>query len=468
MRTLVFSISLLLSANTFGQLEQGGSPERLFDLGYRLQSDESFRKRMLGSYGVLSQREPPITETEQVILEKAVEMFEVNTAYAQTMLEAMLKQEANVSATFNYLLGNLYFENEEYILAENEYRRAIEKFPDFQRAWRNLGALRMRSEDTDGALDAYARAVQLGDNSSGTYGRLAYCHFLKGNVRSADAAYTLAILQDPENRQWLEGKVELYMQAGRFEDATEMLDELISIAPESSIYWLAQSNAYLALNKHRLAARNIEVVRSMGKAHRAELQQLASLYAYLGVGSKSYSYFSDILSSGEKPAIADLIEAAMSLQEKGDLQSSLKILGLVDLNENDIPEQDAELYFQLRASLAEQTEQPQQAIAYWEKASRRSPTNGQYLLRLAKLHKDLDRIDQAQVLAERAELDPAATFQATLFRSKILVEERRFGEALPLLQKALKLNPSDSLQNLYNRIVEAEALVRSDTPSEPL
>ncbi|MDQ8187166.1 tetratricopeptide repeat protein [Pelagicoccus sp. SDUM812002] len=427
-----------------------------FDLGYKLQSDDAFKKSFLGSYGVNSENEPSISEVESVVLEKVSKMFEVNTAYAQRMLETLVTDEAGVSATFNYLLANLYFENEEYLLAETEYKKAIEKFPSFQRAWNNLGVLLMRGEDTEQAMKAFSRSIELGDTSAGTYGRLAYCHYELKNFLSAEAAYTQAILHDPRNPQWLEGKVEVYMASERFEQAALMIDELITRYPGAPNYWLAQSNAYLALDKNKLAARNLEVVHKMGKAGSNELYQLGRLYSLLGFGELAFRRFELTDRLNERY----LLESALVLQDRGETSTATSILNLLKKPVEEMSPEDSSLYFRLQASLATNSGDSEKAIEYWERAREQDPLNGEHLLRLAALYLKQQQREKAYLLAERAEQDERTTFQALLTRSKLLVEDRKYSEAQQLLSKALQLQSSESLQNLYTRVVEASAQTR--------
>ncbi|MBC2604570.1 tetratricopeptide repeat protein [Pelagicoccus albus] len=451
---------LLQIAFTIALLSSHSRGQELFDLGYRLQSDSQFRESFLSSYGINAENEPPITELESVILQKVAEMFKVNTAYAQTMLESLVSENTKTSATFNYLLANLYFENEEYLLAETEYQKAIEKFPSFQRAWKNLGVLLMRGDDIEKSMQAFSKSVSLGDTSAGTLGRLAYCHFLLGNFLSSEAAYTQAILHDPENPQWLEGKVQVFMESGRFEEAALMLDELIRRYPTSKIYWLAQSNAFLALSQNEQAARNIELIRGMGAAGTDELNQLGRLYASLGLGSLTYRTFSELVEKEPNSATLSIVEAAIALQEKGDNTTAKELVSLLEPDEENIPEQIAQSYFRLKASLAKDSGDLDSAIEFWTEALNRDPLNGEYLLRLASLQIEKGNKAQAYLFAERAQLDEGSRFTALLLQSKLLVEDRRFDDAQVTLGKALQIRSSESLQNLYTRVVEASAQLR--------
>jgi len=109
--------------------------------------------------------------------------------------------------------------------------------------------LELRSGDTRSALRSFLRAVELGDTKPETFGMLGYCHFKEGNYISAEVAYDRAMLSQPDNMDWLEGKAQTYLEAERYLEAIRLQDELISRRPRSAEYWMAQTNAYLVFDR---------------------------------------------------------------------------------------------------------------------------------------------------------------------------------------------------------------------------
>lgn len=434
------------------------------DLSIRLVSDAEFINRFTGSYGVLSGREPQLTEIEVVLLKKLADLFRVNSEYARSMLEGIITDDSKASATFNYLLANIYYESEEYVLAEREYQKAIDKFPDFQRAWTNFGVLRLRGDDYQGALEAFSRSVELGNITPGVYGKLGFCHFMTGNYLSAEAAYTLAIMGDPKNRQWKEGKVEVYMESGRHEEAAHMLNELINEDPTSALYWLSQSNAYLALGQSRDAARNIEVVRKMGKADSEALLQLGELYTSLSLNALAMDCFEAVLNRSPKPNQQPLVEAALAMNSDGDLENASKLLQLIQASYEGIDSDTKPLAYRLQAVVAKQQGENDRAIASWQKLLELTPLDGTVILNLVTLYAESGQRDRAYLVINRAIDDESTRFEALLAHAKLLVEDRRFSDALVPLSKALQIKPSDSLQNLYLRVKRASDQANSQSP----
>ncbi|MDQ8186334.1 tetratricopeptide repeat protein [Pelagicoccus sp. SDUM812002] len=442
----IFALSVAVASTTVAVSRDWGRPD--------LESAE-FEKRFAASYGILSEKEPPLDELEVQVLEKLAPMMRVNREYAQTLLESMTVGDVPRSATFNYLLGNIYFENNEYFLAEEQYKTAIEKFPDFQRAWTNLGVLKLRSEDTKNALFALLRAVELGDTKPNTFGMLGYCHFRQGNYISAEVAYNRAMLSEPENLDWLEGKAEVYLQAERYTEAIRTQDELIARRPDDVDYWLAQTNAYIAAKRLDDAARNLEVLWSLGEASFQSLYLLGNLYSTLGLYGPASDAYLAAAPLAEPDNVEYLIGATKVLIQSGQLKEAKTLFNRIDLQTYSFDNDTLFLYKLSAADLAYHNDEIQRAITLLEEASLLNPTNGKTLVKLARLYIDTGNSERAYLLLDRAENDPEAEYLAVLTRAQLLIEEKRFSESQIYVSRALKLDSSDSIQILYQQVEDA-------------
>lgn len=414
-----------------------------------------FDKRFTASYGILSEKEPPLTELEVQILEKMAPMMRVNREYAQTLLESMTLGDTPTSATFNYLLGNVYFESGEYFLAEAQYKSAIDKFPDFQRAWTNLAILRLRSGDTKNALFALLRAVELGDASAYSFGMLGYCHYKEGNYISAEVAYNRAVLSEPWNLDWLEGKAQVYLEAERFTEAIRMQDELILRRPEDAEYWLAQTNAYLHINDYERAARNLEIVRTLGGANFQSLNLLGSLYAKLGMNRPASDAYLAAAALAQADDIDALLGAIKVMIQSEQYDRARDIFKTIEVDPASMSDSTRFGYFVAAANLADHTGETAEAIRLLNEATTLQPTNGTALVKLARLHVKNDERDLAYLLLDRAEKDPEAEYLAVVTRAQLLIDEKRFPESQVYVGRALKLQSSEEMEALYQQVKAA-------------
>lgn len=418
---------------------------------------EDFVKRFTASYGVLSEKEPPLSDVEIAILKKMAPMMRVNKEYAQNLLQSLTVAETSSSASFNYLLGNIYFENEEYFLAEEQYKTAIERFPDFQRAWTNLGVLKLRSGDTASALIAFLKAVKLGDNDAYTYGMLGYCHFKEGNYISAEVAYDRAVLAEPDNFDWLEGKAQVYFESGRYTEAVRMQDELISRRPKDISYWMAQTNAYLASGDLSRAARNIEVIRSLGSEDFQSLFLLGSLYTRLGMHEASAEAYFAASRIARDPELSFVAKAAKQLLYVGKIDEARALFDQLEEKRDALDDETLVDYYLVKADIAHQDEDLDAAISALQKAEENDPLNGTVLIKLAQLHAEQGNREKAYFVLDRAELDPDSKYNALLIRASLLIEDQRLEESQMYVSQALRIEANGNVQNLYNQLRQAIA-----------
>ena len=68
------------------------------------------------------------------------------------------------------------------------------KFPNFLRAWQNLGVVYYRLGEFERTIPAHTRVLELGAGNSDTYGLLGYAHASVGNHIAAESAFRMAVL----------------------------------------------------------------------------------------------------------------------------------------------------------------------------------------------------------------------------------------------------------------------------------
>ncbi|MCK4423627.1 MAG: hypothetical protein KAV18_06110, partial [Candidatus Omnitrophica bacterium] len=81
--------------------------------------------------------EPTVTQEEAELLKQIVDLSGEDPEKAIELLTAAITPET--SPALDFALGNFYFQKGELNLAEDSYRRSVEKMPLFNRARANLG-----------------------------------------------------------------------------------------------------------------------------------------------------------------------------------------------------------------------------------------------------------------------------------------------------------------------------------------
>jgi tetratricopeptide (TPR) repeat protein len=126
-----------------------------------LWNDPEFARRLWGSYGFLSEREPRLTPEEQTLYRDSIlPLLREDPEKAVPALEAAVKPEA--SALFDYTLGTVHFQRGDFTNAVRHYESALAKFPDFLRAQRNLALALVRDEGDCRRRGAHARVPGVG------------------------------------------------------------------------------------------------------------------------------------------------------------------------------------------------------------------------------------------------------------------------------------------------------------------
>jgi tetratricopeptide (TPR) repeat protein len=177
----------------------GATQFRAADLA-AIWNDPTFQKQFVGAYGVNPEIEPRVTKDEVAVLEKARPLMAENLPGAEELLRKSMKPDC--SAILDYTLGGVLFQQDKLIDALVSFRKAVEKFPSFRRAYRNIGLISVRNQDFEGAIAAFNKMIELGGADAYSYGLLGFSHANRSDFQPAESAYRNALLLQPENIEW--------------------------------------------------------------------------------------------------------------------------------------------------------------------------------------------------------------------------------------------------------------------------
>jgi hypothetical protein len=108
--------------------------------------DPTFQKQFVGAYGINADIEPRVTPDEVKILEKIRPLMAQELPKAESTLVKAMKPDC--SAILDFTLGGIRFQQDQMAAALADFRKAVEKFPSFRRAWRNIGLIEARDGRT--------------------------------------------------------------------------------------------------------------------------------------------------------------------------------------------------------------------------------------------------------------------------------------------------------------------------------
>jgi tetratricopeptide (TPR) repeat protein len=424
----------------------------LAEMGKPDLSQEEFIRRVTGSYGILPDREPPLTEGEIVILEQLAPMIQATPQLVVTALITMQLDGRPMSATFEQVLGNLYATEGAWDKAEEAYRRAIAKFPEFQRAWNSLGSMKMEQEDYKEAAKALARSVELGAADAQTYGSLGYSLMQLGQLSAAEVAYDMALLRDPANISWLEGKTRILSEAGRHEETIAAVNELLKLNPTDKEYWYLHANAYLALDDLTTTARSLEIAREVGGIDASSLYLLGNIYLKQDMSRLAFTAYLEAMELSPATAPAVVLGAGRTLVARKRFDLAARLLDAVSDQMDAWPSAEQVKRRLLMGQLAENDQDLVQARHEYEKALEYSPLHSEVLFRLARALAESKEVARAEYYLDKIKDDVTYEYAAQLFLSRLRIEDGRYTESLDSLRKAMRLRPSSEAENLYNRI----------------
>lgn len=415
-----------------------GSAE-IYPLSENTWSNPDFVARFMGTYGMDTERTPSITSEEKIVFEAIAPLIATQPAEAIASLQAALTPES--SAALIYTLANLKFQSSDLPGAEKAYTDAIKKFPNFLRAYRNLGIVYVQQSKFAQATPMLLKSIELGGQGADLYGMLAYSYLSLGNTEAALRSYEQALFFQPDGRDWRMGKVQCLVNLGRQDEAIQMIDDLIQEFPTQTDLLLLQSNAYIAKNDPASAAATLEILRASGGGNTNATVLLGDIYLNFNQPDLALELYR------EAAAKADLTaDRALRIARRLANIASWKELDVffADIDAKAPgkfgPTHKLEvLNIKAQSDLAQnRTDAAAIKLADVVEAD---PLNGKALLLLADYYWKKDDVARAELYFERAARVEAVAPEALIQNARMLVSLREYDKAVLLLERAQLLDP---------------------------
>ncbi len=234
------------------------STNELDALARSLWRHPQFQREFLGTYGMRSDVEPKMTLEERQLLERAMALM--SQPRGRDAARKLLEQSTGPrsSAILDFTVGNLYLQADQVDRAVMWYRRALLKFPSFLRAHKNLGLAHLRRGAFADAIEPLCRAIALGASDGMTFGLLGFAYTQSDRPASAESAYRIAIVLQPQVEEWWLGLARCLFRQRKYEDAAGVCEELIRRDPKRSEFRALLANAWLGQRQPLKAAEVFE------------------------------------------------------------------------------------------------------------------------------------------------------------------------------------------------------------------
>lgn len=431
-----------------------------------LWKSELFRKSITASYGIDSRIEPRITEDEAFYLDQSAEaMAEDDRPKAiATLRDSSLLEK---SPAMRFTLASLLFENGEAKEADEavtHFEAALEQFPNFRDAHRNFGVVLIQREEFEKAKGHLVRALALGSQDGLTAGLLAYCHARDGHHQAALDAYRLAMLTQPDERQWKLGVAQALLALKQPREAASILQTLLVATPDDTSVWLTQADAWIELEEERQAAANLEIVHRSGHLEPNALLSLGHLYLQNDLPGLALERYRLALATPAPPTPSRAVEALELLLSRSDWPRAKEYATALDTVADyqeafDPATGEKELLSRLTRAKAMLELESGDAVAgakLVEEWLRREPMDGECLLLLARFREEAGERVEAEMLLEQAARVPSTAAAAHLAHGRLLVAAADYERALEQLEKSQELSPSRGIADYIIAIRELD------------
>ncbi len=417
-------------------------------------SNPEFVKRFLGSYGFDTEKTPTVSQEEGAVFRQVAQIAGNNPNQAITLLRNAITPES--SGAMDFALANFLLQQNNIGSAIASYKNAIRKFPNFGRAYKNLGLAYVQQGDFKEALPSLTKAMEILGADGGLLGLIGFCHLnLERNGPALDA-YRMALVFEPDSRDWRLGQLKALQQLRNYGEVEAIIYRYIEEKPTEPEFWLQQANAFIAQRKYAAAAANFEVVQLLGGGDAEMLVLLGDIYVNLNAPTLAVVPYGLALDSGKVEA-EEALNLAKNLSRRLPTQELKEFLTKIDgTYAGNLSQTDALTLLTLQAGNALAMGDREAAMAALSEVVSKDPLNGNALLTLGSYYFGADELEKSLDYYGRAEKVEAVKLDALLGSARVLVRQNKYRDAIYRLKEAQTLKEqayiAQYIKNLENFI----------------
>ena len=418
-------------------------------------SNPEFKKRFLGSYGFDMEINPKITSEEAELLGVVAEFMNTDTGEAIRQLEAAITLET--SAAIIYTIGSLYLQEGELDKAIEHYRTSIERFPNFFRAYQNIGYALVQKGDYAGAKPMLIEAIEIGGGNGTLYGLLGYCFLNTGDASFALDSYRQALLFQPDSKDWLLGKLNSLLDTGMTQEAIGMLSDMIEKDPSNANFWMMQANAFMGESDYEKAIANLELLDRMGGNSSRSLALLGDLLLNENLPHLAVERYKKAAGFSELGA-DKVIRMAEGLGARGAYTEAVALVDELTSSRTNFTLNEQLMILNLKAEASIAMGRADEAASILEDIVTQDPLNGKALLSLGDYYRSQNDLENAMIQYERASKVKGFESKGLVALARVEVTLKDYANAVSRLKRANALDPKDYLEDYIRRL---EAVLRS-------
>jgi tetratricopeptide (TPR) repeat protein len=401
---------------------------------------------------------PTVKSEEQEVLTQYNDLMKVNDKQALAYLARTITPQA--SSALDFTLGLHYYREDDIKNAALYFKRSVTKWPTFQSAHKLLGYCYLQTEDWKNAATAFSTSTALGEDDARTFGLLGMIYLNQEKILESESAYKKAIVADPDTLDWYKGLASTLITQRKHLELVSLFEEMVTRAPDAEAekdYLLLQANSFIALDQTLNAAANYEIVRRMGLGNSDSMGRLGDIYLNQNqVELATEAYIESIELDPEQ--VQDVpVNSANIMVGRGFWVNGQTLINTIRkvFAENLLPENHLEL-LRLEAQVAIATQAGSDVIiGFLTQILELEPEDGQTILLLAKFHASEKNLEESRKYFELAIEIEEYEYQALVDYSQMLVGNRLYCDAVPLLGDALDIEYTVSVEEFMDQVERA-------------
>lgn len=425
-----------------------------FPLGDSDPDSPEYRRRFLANNGVNEAIEPKLTQEDRPLQEAILPHLESSPQTAINLIEQALTPETNPA--FLTILGNLYYQVENFPASERYLKQSLEKFPSLRRSWRTLALTYVQRSMFKEAIAPLLQVIKLGGGDDQSYGLLAYSYLSTEKYESALSAYRLARMFKPDSLDFRRGQAQCLLQTEQHHAAIALFDELLVEHPKEKNFWLAQANSFLALGRPIEAIANLEIVADSSQAEWSSLMLLGDLHLNEDlpqVALKVYQRAIRETTPGDWSQVLRPLRYLLDRRLFTEAKSYLELIRGRAAGKLDAPDQRRMQVGE--AHIEMEIGDPSKGFDILTQAIAEDPLDGPSLLLLGEHHQRKSEFEKAEFYLERATNLDQHRVNAYIALGRLEVSRGRLKSALPHLRQAQQLRPSPNVERYIESIQRA-------------
>ena len=415
--------------------------------------DPAFLRSFNGSYRINARIEPALTSAERGALVEVQKLMAAGKRKEAAKFLQSNKLTKN-SPALRFNLGNILFELDQPENAAAEFQTAVNAYPAFRRAHRNLALALVRLDKPADALPHLLDALRLGDSDPLTWGLLGWCRLQNNNWASALQAYRMARTLDPHTPEWMAGMAECLSNLERNPEALGLLDEAVRQRPDNSSFALLRVHVLLGLGRATDAAAALDFLRRLDRLSPDNLLLLATLHLRANRLPLAADCIDAAFSKKSTPTPDRLAETFRESIDRNAWPLARKLeSAILNLQKQSPPAKLPPDFPLLRARLAiESGTNPARGESILRHILESDPLNAPAAFALARHYAATNRPDQAELIFQRTTRNPTLARPAWIEIARLRTSRHLYPEALAAANKALEISPSPDLLKLRNSL----------------